>query len=432
MTQSTMLSNSLRNALYFGEDTDLQETVRVSIMSKYSLEFMQDIPHIWPDDIQLVLIEFNGDVQQTLNQVHQILTLAQGVTLYILLKEKDADFIIEASHHGVQGFIECPNEVLNILSILHMQDRRRKGKNGVVSSFFSLKGGVGCTALAANSSAYLNEMTDQKTVLVDLNMPFGDAALYLNMESQNLYSLTDFVYNLNRFDEKLIYKSLSQHKSGTYLLPLPTDVAELENLNGDSIRTIIHVLRRYFDHVIIDCASDLSDITLSCLEESDNITLVAEPSLSSFRSVNTTLQITQQLGFVKESIKLVINRSQPGEDEMMDEIVEAFALDTVLYIENNYAAFHESLKAGVLVKDCSEQGYLQEQLHNLANMLHTNSFQTNEQLQDNQKSALRSQFFGLKKLLSKSSGSLEKKRPASSHAEPRIDLNLPKDKAWAS
>ena len=368
-------SMALKHALYFGLDDDLKEAVRVSIMSKYTLESMEEIPHIWPEDINLALLEYQGDAKQTLAKVNQILTLAKGVPLYVLLKEKDADFIIEASHQGVQGFIECPNEVFHILSILHMQDRRRQGKNGNVSSLFSLKGGVGCTALATNIASHLNEMTEGRTVLVDLNMPLGDVPLYLNMEGKRLYSITDFVYNLNRFDENLIYKSLSRHESGLYVLSLPSEVSELEGLSGDIIKTIIEALRRYYDHVIIDCASDLSDMTLSCLDESDNIVLVAEPSLSSLRAVNSVVQLTQKLGYIKESIKLVVNRSTSQDDELLDEVIDAIGVDTVVRVANQYADFNDSLKEGILLKDYNPNSIVNRQLNNIANMLHNGSLQ---------------------------------------------------------
>ncbi len=371
----TSLTNSfaLKQALYFGSDKDLIEAVRVSILSKYSMDSMSQVPHVWPEEISLVLIEFQGDAEQALSIINQILTLAKGVAIYVLLKDKDADFIIQASHQGVLGFIECPNDVFHILSILHMQDRRRQGKNGNVSSLFSLKGGVGCTALATNLASHLSELTEGRTVLVDLNMPLGDTALYLNMEGERLYSLTDFVYNLNRFDEKLIYKSLSRHESGLYLLSLPTEVSELDNLNGDITKTIIQALRRYYDHVIIDCASDLSDMTLSCLDESDNIVLVSEPSLSSFRAVNTALKVTQQLGYVKESIKLVVNRNTSHGDEMLEEVIDALDVDLVVRVANDYFGFNGSLKEGRLLKEFKPESIVNKQLLNLANMLHNGS-----------------------------------------------------------
>lgn len=373
MSQISTSSMALKQALYFGVDEDLREAVRVAVMSKYELDYMHEVPYIWPDEISLVLMEFDGAADKTLEQVNHILTLAKGVPVYILLKQKDADFIIEANHQGVQGFIECPNEVFTILSILHMQDRRRQGKNGNVSSLFSLKGGVGCTALATNIASHLNTLTEGRTVLVDLNMPLGDTSLYLNMEGQRLYSLTDFVYNLNRFDENLIYKSLSQHESGLYVLSLPNEVSELDSLNGEIIKTIIQSLRRYYDHVVIDCASDLSDMTLSCLDESDNIVLVAEPSLSSFRAVNTALQLTRKLGYLKESIKLIVNRSTSQDDETLDEVVNALAVDTVARVANDYFGFNESLKEGRLLKDYKPESVVNQQLNNIANMLHNGS-----------------------------------------------------------
>ncbi|WP_319380750.1 hypothetical protein [Thiomicrorhabdus sp.] len=169
-------SLTLKPCLYFGGDKDLQEAVNLAIMSKYTLEVMHEVPHIWPESVGLVFLEYQGDDANVLERVNQILTLARGVAIYILLKEKNADFIIAASHQGVQGFVECPDEVFQILSILHMQDRRRQGKNGIISSFFSLKGGVGCTAIATNIAANLTEITKGRTVLVDLNVPLGDTS----------------------------------------------------------------------------------------------------------------------------------------------------------------------------------------------------------------------------------------------------------------
>ncbi|WP_024850510.1 AAA family ATPase [Hydrogenovibrio kuenenii] len=374
MTQQlSATSIALKQAVFIGRDEDLEEAVRVSIMSKFQLERMDELPHVWPDSIDLVLVEYDGESKGILEKISQILTLSKGVSLYVLLKQKDADFIIEANHQGVQGFIECPNEIFHILSILHMQDRRRKGKNGNVSSLFSLKGGVGCTALATNIAAQISTMTENRTVLVDLNMPLGDTALYLNMENDRLYTITDFIYNLNRFDENLIYKSLSQHESGLYLLSLPSDIGELDNLNSEMIKTIISSLRKYFDHVVIDCSSDLSDVTLSCLDESDNIVLVTEPSLSSLRAVNAVIRLTQRLGYLQDSIKLIINRDTSNQDEMLEEVIDALEVDKVARVSNDYISFNESLKEGLLLKEFNPESKVNRQLNCIANMLHNGS-----------------------------------------------------------
>ncbi|MBN2646296.1 MAG: AAA family ATPase [Thiotrichales bacterium] len=369
-TTITNSSLSLKQALYVGSDRDLLEAVSISIRSKFSVELMAEVPHIWPSDISLVLIEYDGDNKTVLNRINEILTLAKGTAIYILLKEKDVDFLIEASHQGVTGFIECPDEVFNILSILHMQDRRRQGKNGNVSVFFSLKGGVGRTALATNVAAHISDLTRGRTVLVDLNMPLGDTVLYLSMENQRLYTLTDFLYNINRFDEDLIYNSLSRHDSGLYLLPLPSDISELEGLSADLIKRIVQSLRRYFDHVVIDLPADLSESTLSSLDEADNIVLVTEPSLSALRAVNTAIQLAQKLGYVRESLKLVVNRSTPSTDAMLDDVIDAFEIDLVLRVANDYQGFNDSLKEGELIASYKPASPVNRQLFSLAHILH--------------------------------------------------------------
>lgn len=370
MTASKATSLALKSALYIGEDEDLKESVRVAISSKYTMESLAGAPKVWPQEVDLVLMEFDGEKAFTLSNIAHVLTLSKGVPLYILLKQKDVDFIIEASHYGVQGFIECPYEVLQILSIIHMQDRRRTGKNGVVSSFFSLKGGVGCTTLATNVAAHIRSMTDQHAVILDLNVPLGDTALYLNMEERQLYTITDFIHNINRFDDNLIYKSLSKHESGLFLLPLPVEMTELDSLNGETIKKIIASLRRYFDHVIIDCASNLSDVTLSCLDVSDNIILVAEPSLSSLRSVNKVLQLGKRLGYSEDTMTLLINRHQSNIDEGLEEIIQMLEAGQTTYVDNDYILFNESLNKGELINKYAPKSRVNQQLECIAKLLH--------------------------------------------------------------
>lgn len=373
MSQLTTANIALKQAVFVGSDVDLKEAVRVAILSKYTLEMMEEVPHIWPDSIDLVLIEYNGSDDNIFEKINLILTLSKGVPIYALLKNKDVDFIIEASHQGVQGFIECPNEIFHILSILHMQERRSKGKNGNVSTFFSLKGGVGCTAIATNVAATISKITEGRSVIVDLNMPLGDISLYLNMEGDRLYTITDFIYNLNRFDENLIYKSLSRHSSGLYLLPLPFDIGELETLNSELITKIIGLLRKYFDHVIIDCSSDLSDVTLSCLDESDNVVLVCEPSLSSLRAVNSVIKLTQRLGYAKDSIKLIVNRNLLEQDEMIEEVISLIEVDSVSRVNNDYITFNESLKEGRIIEEYNNKTKVYFQMKGIAKMLHNGS-----------------------------------------------------------
>ena len=367
--------NNSNYGMYFGRDEDLFEAVKHSVRSKFNIEMYETIPTDWPEAAGIAFVELDVDNRESvLKTINDILVSMKGITIYGLISEKNVDYLIEASRYGVQGFIECPEEVFNILSILQKQERLKEGKTGNVSSFFSLKGGVGTTALSTNIAAQLTQIVKGRTVLVDMNTPLGDTALYLNMENEPLYSLTDFVYNINRFDEDLIQESLNQHRSGLYLLSLPSEVTELDTLNGDMVKSVIHVLRRFFDHVVIDCASDLSELTLSCLDESDNIVLVTEPSLSSIRAVYSMIQLSQKLGYPKEVLKLVVNRANSSIDEAMLEVIHSLETGTPLIVDNDFIGFNDSQKSGLLIAESRPNSNVTQQLHSIAYMLHNGTF----------------------------------------------------------
>jgi pilus assembly protein CpaE len=206
--------------------------------------------------------------------------------------------------------------------------------------------------------------------------------LYLDMDETRMYTVTDFIHNLTRFDENLIYQSLNQHSSGLFVLPLPNDIAELDVINGQMIKSILEVLRKFFDHIVIDCASNFSDAMLACLDESDHIVLVTESSLSSLRATNKALQIARRLGYSDETIKLIVNRHQAKSDDYVDQVISAFKIAQVFYVNNDFLLFNESLKNAVLIADFSKESRVNAQLNLIANALHLNQGQDDSQLKE--------------------------------------------------
>lgn len=364
----------LAQALYIGRDEQVIQQVKFAINSKYDLYTLDHVPDE-AVSVQLVLLEFAGDIDLGLAQINDLLVRAKGTQIFVVLLEKNADFMLRASHLGVRGFIDAAQDIEHILSVMHMQERRREGKSGYVSAFFSLKGGVGKTALATNIAADIDRLTPNHCVLLDLNVPLGDSSLYLDMDETRMYTVTDFIHNLTRFDENLIYRSLNQHASGLFVLPLPSDIAELDTLNGQMIKSILQVLRKFFDHIVIDCASNFSDVMLACLDESDHIVMITESSLSSLRATNKALQVARRLGYNDETIKLIVNRHQNNSDEYVDQVIDAFKIAQVFYVENDFLLFNESLKNAILINDFSRDSHVNEQLNAIAKALHLNQGQ---------------------------------------------------------
>lgn len=356
-----------RRGLFIGKDYVLYQEVEAAVQPAMHLSMEHEPPNIWPQDLDTVFIQAT-DRATTLDRIKRVVNQSNGVEPFVLLPSRDIDFVLEASRAGVKAFIEVPDEVPETLSIVHMARRRHQGRGGVVSAFFSLKGGVGRTTLATHTAAQLAELTSGHTVLVDLDIPLGDVALYMDLDET--YSITDFIYNMVRFDEKLIYDSLTRHDSGVYLLGLPKRFEELDTITPDGVKATLGLLRRYFDHVIVDCASDLAATTLTCLDDADNLILVTEPALASLRATQTAYDVGRQLGYDLGKIKMVLNRHTAFGEELVDEVIEAMELPVSARVANSYAEFLQALNRGVLLHEYAPGSLADRQLRAIAEMLH--------------------------------------------------------------
>ena len=368
---SVSLATTKKIAFYIGQNRDLFAKVQQSISLVFDLFYEEMLPPVIPENTAVIFIEaLAGMTEQAVVLISKAKGIGSNAALFLLIDHRDPDFLFAANRMGAEGFIEVPDDLPSLLSLIHQSSRHQNNEHrGEVTSFFSLKGGVGRTALAVNVAHQLYMLTGGKTVLVDLNMPLGDCALYLNSDENQGYSVNDFILNLSRLDEKIIYDSLSRHASGIYFLGLPTKMEELEHITDISLKSVLATLRRYFDQVIIDCASDLGPVTLACLDESDDIMLIAEPSLSAMRAVKIAYDTCRRLGYAHKSLRLILNRESSLSDELTGELIEALDLPFAGRVENNYLAFLHALQDGKMLHDYSPGCLADQQIKAIANMI---------------------------------------------------------------
>ena len=368
---SETLTGSRKKAIYIGSDGELFEEVQKNLSMIYDLTREEIRSTQWTGVADLVLIEAIGiDTEHAIATIPGVREIVGDVPVFMIIDKRDGDAILRATRLGAQGFIEAPADLPDILSILHRGQRHSQGTySGEISTFFSLKGGVGCTTIAVNVAQHLALKSGGSTVLVDLNMPLGDTSLYIEHENKESYSLNDFILNINRLDEGLIHNALARHASGLGYLGLPPNLEELESITDANIKMVFSVLKRYFNHIIVDCASDLSPATISCLDSSDNIFLVAEPSLSSMRAVRVANDTCLQLGYPDNRMKLILNRKTTSDSTMMNDLLSALNIPVAAEINNDYLTCLEALQQGKLLNDFAPNSLTNAQMRTIATYL---------------------------------------------------------------
>jgi len=119
------------------------------------------------------------------------------------------------------------------------------------------KGGVGTTTIASNFAVTLAQESGQSTLLIDLGLPLGDAALtwYDGRVFRRLMR-----WKTRTVSMPVFCRHAARHSSGLSILAAPTEFAAYEP-SLEAIDRMIAVARQTFDYVVVDAGTrmDLKD-----------------------------------------------------------------------------------------------------------------------------------------------------------------------------
>jgi pilus assembly protein CpaE len=183
-----------------------------------------------------------------------------------------------------------------------------------VVSVLGTKGGVGKSVVATNLAAALAR-AGHRTVLVDLDLQFGDVAIMLQLPPDR--TIRDVVRVFDRLDADLLDGFLVEHSSGLRVLLAPVAPEEAEWVEPAHVARILEMMRATADFIVIDTPPALDDVVLTALEASDVVYAVATPDVPSIKNLRVALNKLRQLGVPSAEVRVVLNRadSKVGLDE---------------------------------------------------------------------------------------------------------------------
>ncbi|MGZ6339558.1 MAG: response regulator [Candidatus Limnocylindrales bacterium] len=178
---------------------------------------------------------------------------------------------------------------------------------GRILTFYGAKGGVGTTTIAINTAIALHRELGRKVCLVDGNLQFGDHRVFLDL-GLDRKSIVDVV-TAPTIDLDLIKQVLVKHDSGVDLLLAPPSPETAELVTQDHMPLILDQLRGLYDYILVDIDKRLDEVNLRVLDAADTIFVVMTADLSCLKNVRLVLETIGHLGYEKERVQLVLNRS---------------------------------------------------------------------------------------------------------------------------
>jgi pilus assembly protein CpaE len=178
-------------------------------------------------------------------------------------------------------------------------------QTGRVITVVSPKGGVGKTTVATNLAVGLARTAPHSTVLVDLDVQFGDVASALNLDPE--YSLVDAVRGPASRDTMVLKTFLTRHETGLYVICGPRTPADADDISAADVSQLLRMLASEFRYVVVDTAPGLSDHTLAALDQTTDLVLLTSMDVPGVRGMRKELNTLSQLNLITRSRHVVLN-----------------------------------------------------------------------------------------------------------------------------
>jgi Flp pilus assembly CpaE family ATPase len=183
--------------------------------------------------------------------------------------------------------------------------------HGKVVTVFSPKGGSGKTVLATNLAVAVAR-SGARTLLIDLDLQFGDSALTLAVEPRA--TIANLATSAGAVDaEKLKAFVSTDPRTGLDVLPAPKRPEEADAVGQAELVAVLVAARSMYEAVVVDTGPLFDRGMLAALDHTDQLLLVCNPELTSLKNVRIGLETIDRLGFEREKVSLVANRlGAPG------------------------------------------------------------------------------------------------------------------------
>lgn len=319
----------------------------------------------------LILDCRHGDAA-SLAEVERLAALYPGLSTILVVDQETPELLLRALRIGVREVLRAPLVAEELSSALvRIQSKGMAGPRGEgrVLAFMSCKGGSGATFLATNFGYTLATRTGKRVLLIDLNLQFGDAVLYVS-DSRPTISLMEVVHDIRRMDLSLLKSAMVEVLPNFGVISAPEDPTQSVDIRPSHIESLVRFARAHFDYVLLDMGRSLDTCTIQALDMADQVYPVLQLTLPFLRDAKRLFDVYRSLDYGSGKVRPILNRVErsPGsltEDDANDLLhYKIFAT-----LPNQYKAATTSVNQGIPILKLDPTGPLVRGLHALVDRI---------------------------------------------------------------
>lgn len=308
----------------------------------------------------LVFIDFAGDQTAASTAVSAVRTAYPGLPVIALGTLTEPESALSALRAGVRDFVDLSapaEEALRVTRGLLDNLGEPTSRHGKVLTLLGARAGMGVSTLATNLSVLLQRKVaaqNRRTALVDLGLPAGDGALFLNTRCE--LHFVEAVRNLRRFDRTFVNTAFAHHASGVALTTLPPNLADLREVSAAACAGLFNRLRAFVDQQIVDLGGFTNREFISQIVSlSDEVWLVCDQGIASVVSAVELLGDLREKGVNTERVKLVVNQYDAGIGLLPAQIAERLGVPLAVTLPSRRVAIGHAANQGKLIVEAAER-----------------------------------------------------------------------------
>lgn len=168
------------------------------------------------------------------------------------------------------------------------------------------KGGIGKTVTSTNLGGALADAR-HRTVVVDLDLQFGDAGLALGLQPDR--TIYDLATSGGVLDAEKVDGYLAEHRSGLRVLLAPVRPDQAQSITIEFLRDLYASLTATFDFVIVDTPPGFTPEVIATIDAASSICMIGMLDAPSLKNTKLGLETLGLMNVPLDRVRVVLNRA---------------------------------------------------------------------------------------------------------------------------
>jgi len=217
-------------------------------------------------------------------------------------------------------------------------------ETGHIYAFLPAKPGVGATTIAINTAAAIARLTDERTLLLDLDLKHGLITFLLKLDGTN--SVLDALAASASL-EPGFWDQLVSHRGKLEILGSAQQMLASPGTESSAVN-LLDFSRRHYNTVCVDLPGDCSDHEMETLHLAKEIFLVCSPDLGVLHLAKRRTEALRRLG-LGVAVSVIMNRADGRGSLPISEVEQILEVPVSFSVPSAYARIAEATRKGAVL-----------------------------------------------------------------------------------